>query len=71
MNWLPDIDLNYDKQIQSLLCYRYTIGQSVAFKSLNALSSQSSQQPHRCAKSRRAILPLPGGEGGGEGGAQR
>ena len=27
MNWLPDIDLNYDKQIQSLLCYRYTIGQ--------------------------------------------
>ena len=43
-NWLPDIDLNYDKQIQSLLCYRYTIGQSVAFKSLNALSSQSSRR---------------------------
>ncbi len=28
--WLPDMDLNHDKQIQSLLCYRYTIGQSVA-----------------------------------------
>jgi hypothetical protein len=27
MNWLPDMDLNHDKQIQSLLCYRYTIGQ--------------------------------------------
>ena len=28
-NWLPDMDLNHDKQIQSLLCYRYTIGQLV------------------------------------------
>lgn len=28
-DWLPDMDLNHDKQIQSLLCYRYTIGQSV------------------------------------------
>ena len=27
--WLPDMDLNHDKQIQSLLCYRYTIGQSI------------------------------------------
>lgn len=26
--WLPDMDLNHDKQIQSLLCYRYTIGQA-------------------------------------------
>jgi hypothetical protein len=26
--WLPDMDLNHDKQIQSLLCYRYTIGQN-------------------------------------------
>ena len=31
-NWLPDMDLNHDKQIQSLLCYRYTIGQSGAVK---------------------------------------
>ena len=29
-NWLPDMDLNHDKQIQSLLCYRYTIGQAGA-----------------------------------------
>ncbi len=26
MKWLPDMDLNHDKQIQNLLCYRYTIG---------------------------------------------
>ncbi len=32
MNWLPDMDLNHDKQIQSLLCYRYTIGQLRASK---------------------------------------
>ena len=31
-DWLPDMDLNHDKQIQSLLCYRYTIGQTGAFK---------------------------------------
>ncbi len=30
--WLPDMDLNHDKQIQSLLCYRYTIGQTSAVK---------------------------------------
>jgi hypothetical protein len=32
MKWLPDMDLNHDKQIQSLLCYRYTIGQAPARK---------------------------------------
>ena len=26
-NWLPNMDLNHDKQIQRLLCYRYTIRQ--------------------------------------------
>src|SRR6266705_510307 len=31
-SWLPDMDLNHDKQIQSLLCYRYTIGQMSASK---------------------------------------
>ena len=31
-DWLPDMDLNHDKQIQSLLCYRYTIGQAAANK---------------------------------------
>ena len=30
--WLPDMDLNHDKQIQSLLCYRYTIGQTSVIK---------------------------------------
>gem|GEM_PF-1358595 len=29
LKWLPDMDLNHDKEIQSLLCYRYTIGQRV------------------------------------------
>ena len=32
VNWLPDMDLNHDKQIQSLLCYRYTIGQARGLK---------------------------------------
>ena len=32
IKWLPDMDLNHDKQIQSLLCYRYTIGQTGAVK---------------------------------------
>ncbi len=36
------MDLNHDKQIQSLLCYRYTIGQSVASARLNAFPTQSS-----------------------------
>lgn len=26
--WLPNMDSNHDKQIQSLLCYRYTIRQT-------------------------------------------
>ena len=26
--WLPDMDSNHDKQIQRLLCYHYTIGQT-------------------------------------------
>ena len=41
--WLPDMDLNHDKQIQSLLCYRYTIGQAGAFRRLNAFNGQSSR----------------------------
>ena len=41
--WLPDMDLNHDKQIQSLLCYRYTIGQT-ACKKLEGLKKQSSRQ---------------------------
>src|SRR6266566_5919075 len=42
--WLPDMDLNHDKQIQSLLCYRYTIGQTGAFKKLKGFMNQSSRQ---------------------------
>ncbi len=38
------MDLNHDKQIQSLLCYRYTIGQAGAFDKLTSLHAQSSQQ---------------------------
>ena len=41
-SWLPDMDLNHDKQIQSLLCYRYTIGQAGASGRLNAFPGQSS-----------------------------
>ena len=43
-NWLPDMDLNHDKQIQSLLCYRYTIGQAGALVRLESFSGQSSRQ---------------------------
>ena len=43
-SWLPDMDLNHDKQIQSLLCYRYTIGQAGALNSLNLSRGQSSCQ---------------------------
>ncbi len=43
-SWLPDMDLNHDKQIQSLLCYRYTIGQAGALSKLNGFVSQSSRQ---------------------------
>jgi hypothetical protein len=43
-NWLPDMDLNHDKQIQSLLCYRYTIGQAGASDRLAGFTRQSSQQ---------------------------
>jgi hypothetical protein len=38
MNWLPDMDLNHDKQIQSLLCYRYTIGQKRRVKNSDFLA---------------------------------
>ena len=43
-SWLPDMDLNHDKQIQSLLCYRYTIGQAGAFDRLETFVSESSCQ---------------------------
>jgi hypothetical protein len=40
--WLPDMDLNHDKQIQSLLCYRYTIGQAGAEGNLGISGKESS-----------------------------
>ena len=43
MSWLPDMDLNHDKQIQRLLCYHYTIGQSVARRKLVSFAGQSSR----------------------------
>ncbi len=41
-SWLPDMDLNHDKQIQSLLCYRYTIGQAGADTNLRNSPQESS-----------------------------
>jgi hypothetical protein len=46
------MDLNHDKQIQSLLCYRYTIGQAGALGRLESFSAQSSRQR------RTGILPV-------------
>ena len=68
-NWLPDMDLNHDKQIQSLLCYRYTIGQAGAFDSLKGFPGQSSQQTGATLKESNGFNvrprpdPLPRGEG--------
>ena len=42
-SWLPDMDLNHDKQIQSLLCYRYTIGQAGAGTNLEFSRQESSR----------------------------
>lgn len=42
-SWLPDMDLNHDKVIQSHLCYRYTIGQDEALRKLNTFQFQSSR----------------------------
>jgi hypothetical protein len=44
MIWLPDMDLNHDKVIQSHLCYRYTIGQAGASRRVCLFHSQSSRQ---------------------------
>lgn len=47
--WLPDMDLNHDKQIQSLLCYRYTIGQTDVWHRLRNFFGQSSRQARSTA----------------------
>jgi hypothetical protein len=41
------MDLNHDKQIQSLLCYRYTIGQSEVGQKLKSFRNQSSREEAR------------------------
>lgn len=40
--WLPDMDSNHDKQIQSLLCYRYTIRQRKVRESVVSSRRKSS-----------------------------
>ena len=40
-SWLPDMDLNHDKVIQSHLCYRYTIGQAGGGWKLKILFAES------------------------------
>ena len=67
--WLPDMDLNHDKQIQSLLCYRYTIGQTDVWHRLGNFAGQSSRQAGSKANgliysdARPHPGPLPRGEG--------
>jgi hypothetical protein len=58
--WLPDMDLNHDKQIQSLLCYRYTIGQAGAFDRLKGFPGQSSCQAEVKRNTNLGILLTPG-----------
>ena len=41
--WLPDMDLNHDKQIQSLLCYHYTIGQAGVGENVKVSRRESSR----------------------------
>src|ERR1700690_786641 len=68
-DWLPDMDLNHDKQIQSLLCYRYTIGQAGACDRLMGFAGQSSRQTRSEMETpsgnyaRPHPGPLPRGEG--------
>src|SRR6266536_2306555 len=58
--WLPDMDLNHDKQIQSLLCYRYTIGQAGELERLKSLMSQSSRQTSAGLQEQRDVDACPG-----------
>jgi hypothetical protein len=44
LEWLPDMDLNHDKVIQSHLCYRYTIGHAGASAKLKGFTGQSRRQ---------------------------
>src|ERR1039458_10249623 len=68
-SWLPDMDLNHDKQIQSLLCYRYTIGQAGALGRLKNFIGQSSRQTGSTLKKSNGVYarPHPGPLSRGEG----
>ena len=57
--WLPDMDLNHDKQIQSLLCYRYTIGQAGASGRLKGFIDQSSRHPEAEVNKMRSVADRP------------
>ncbi|GEM_PF-181369 len=58
-SWLPDMDLNHDKQIQSLLCYRYTIGQAGALGRLKNFIGQSSRQTGSTLKKSNGVYARP------------
>jgi hypothetical protein len=47
--WLPDQDLNLDKQIQSLLCYHYTIRQAVQISWKEYLTGMSDYKNNQLA----------------------
>src|SRR5260370_26335277 len=59
MIWLPDMDLNHDKQIQSLLCYRYTIGQTGAGDNLMSPHPESSRHPPAPRRTWKSALVQP------------
>ena len=59
-DWLPDMDLNHDKQIQSLLCYRYTIGQTDALENLKSPCPESSRQTFAWLKEQSGAYACPG-----------
>jgi hypothetical protein len=61
--WLPDMDLNHDKQIQSLLCYRYTIGQYGRRKSNRFGSSVKPHWVFHAGVGTRGPLLFPPGFG--------
>src|SRR5258706_14618262 len=45
--WLPNMDLNHDKQIQSLLCYHYTIRHARSGNQSSHFSPPVKQMAHR------------------------
>ena len=61
--WLPDMDLNHDKQIQSLLCYRYTIGQTSAPKLENGAGESRLAAGFVVRRLRRETVKRSGGRG--------